>query len=193
MQSAWRLPFALTATRVLLAPVLIFLAIDFPTRIGFGICLVIGFLSDILDGVVARRLGVVTPTLRRFDSIADTVFYLAALFAAWYLYPQAILQHVVALSVLAALEVARYVVDMAKFKREASYHMWSSKVWGVFFFLGFLSLLALGQTGLAVALAIYVGIVADIEGVAISIVLREPRIEVPSFIHALRLNATQRP
>jgi CDP-diacylglycerol--glycerol-3-phosphate 3-phosphatidyltransferase len=193
MQSGWRIPFALTATRILLAPVIIVLAIYFPTRIGFGICLVLGFLSDILDGVIARRLGVVTQALRRFDSVADTVFYLAALFAAWYLYPEAIRQHVVALSVLAALEIARYAVDMVKFKREASYHMWSSKLWGVALFVGFFSLLVLGQTGLAVTLAIYIGIVADIEGLAISIALRESRVEVPSLIHALRIKAAQRP
>jgi phosphatidylglycerophosphate synthase len=193
MESGWRIPFALTATRILLAPVIIALAIYFPTRFGFGICLVLGFLSDILDGVIARRLGVVTQALRRFDSIADTVFYLAALFAAWYLYPQAIWQHVVALSVLAALEIARYGVDMVKFKREASYHMWSSKLWGVALFVGFFSLLVLGQAGLAVTLAIYIGIVADIEGLAISIALREPRIEVASFIHALQINAAERP
>lgn len=193
MQSSCCIPFTLTATRVLLAPVLICLAVNFPTRIGFGICLVLGLLSDIFDGVIARRLGVVTPALRRFDSIADTIFYLAALFAAWYLYPQAIRPHMVALSVLASLEIARYVVDLAKFKREASYHMWSSKLWGASLFLGFFWLLVLGKTGLAVAIAIYIGIVADIEGLAISLVLREPRIEVPSLIHALRMNAAPRP
>jgi hypothetical protein len=36
MQSGWRIPFALTATRILLAPVIIVLAIYFPTRIGLA-------------------------------------------------------------------------------------------------------------------------------------------------------------
>jgi phosphatidylglycerophosphate synthase len=193
MQPSWRIPFALTAARVVLAPALIGLAVYFPSRIGFAICLILGFLSDVYDGVLARRLGVATPALRRFDSIADTIFYLAALGAAWYLHPQDIRQHIAAICVLASLELVRYVVDLAKFRREASYHMWSSKLWGVLLFLAFFSLLVLGQAGPVVALAIYMGIVADTEGLAISLILHEPRIEVPSFVHALRINAARRP
>ena len=43
---------------------------------GMGIAL--GFLSDIFDGVMARRLGIATATLRRLDSVADAPFYVAA-------------------------------------------------------------------------------------------------------------------
>jgi CDP-diacylglycerol--glycerol-3-phosphate 3-phosphatidyltransferase len=45
--------------------------------------LVAGFLSDAYDGILARRLGVATESLRRLDSLADTLFYAAALAVAW--------------------------------------------------------------------------------------------------------------
>mgnify|MGYP006920663574 CR=1 FL=1 len=38
-----------------------------------------------------------------------------------------------------------------------------------------------------VALAIYVGILSDLEGLAISMLLREWQTDVPSFVHALRI------
>ena len=187
-----RIPLALTALRALLAPALAALAIAAPSQVAFGVCLIAGFLSDVFDGVIARRLGVATPDLRRLDSIADTFFYAAATFAAWQLYPQVILEHWVSLAFLALLELSRYAFDLAKFRREASYHMWSSKAWGIVLFLAFFGLLALGYTGAWIAAPIYVGIVADMEGLAISLVLPKWRSDVPSIVHAVRLRAAAR-
>jgi CDP-diacylglycerol--glycerol-3-phosphate 3-phosphatidyltransferase len=120
------------------------------------------------------------------------VFYVAAIFAAWRIHPSAILQHLAALLVLGCLELIRYVFDLVKFRREASYHMWSSKLWGIALFAGFFALLALDISGLPVAIAIYTGIVSDVEGLAISIVLRQWRSDVPTLIHAFRIRALER-
>jgi CDP-diacylglycerol--glycerol-3-phosphate 3-phosphatidyltransferase len=182
-----RLPLLLTALRVLLAPGVVLLALFAPSRPAFAACLVTAFLFDVFDGIVARRLGVATPALRRLDSLADSLFYLAATFAVWHLHPRAIADRWVPLAVLAALELARYAVDLAKFGKEASYHMWSSKLWGIALFLGFLSLLAFGTDNRLVDAAVGLGIVADLEGLAISAALREWRSDVPSVVHALRL------
>jgi phosphatidylglycerophosphate synthase len=184
------LPIALTALRALLAPVVVLLAVSYPNRTLFGICLIAAFLSDIFDGILARRLQVATPNLRRLDSIADSIFYAAATFAVWHLEPSAITAHATGLVILGALEMSRYILDLWKFKREASYHMWSSKLWGIALFAGFFSLLALGTAGLAVTAAIYLGILADMEGLAISIVLPEWKTDVPTIIHAFRLRTT---
>jgi phosphatidylglycerophosphate synthase len=181
------LPLGLTALRAFLAPVVVFLAVVYPYPAAFGGCLVIAFLSDVFDGILARRMNVATPNLRRLDSIADTIFYVAATFAAWHLYPSVITEHINALVALGVLEIFRYVFDVCKFGREASYHMWSSKLWGIALFFGFFSLLSLGYSGFAVVAAIYLGIIADIEGLAISIVLAEWKNDVPSLVHALRL------
>ena len=43
--------------------------------------LVAGFLSDVLDGMIARRTGQATPALRYADTIVDTIFYVAAAIA----------------------------------------------------------------------------------------------------------------
>jgi len=187
MPSARSIPALLTASRVLLAPIVGALAFLYPSRAAFGACLIVGFLSDVFDGIIARRLKIATPALRRFDSIADSVFYLAALLAVWQLHPSALRRHRVALVILVALELVRYVVDFAKFKKEAAYHMWSSKVWGILLFGSFFSLLALGRDGLLVGLAIYAGILADLEGLAISMVLPQWTSDVPSIVHAVRM------
>jgi CDP-diacylglycerol--glycerol-3-phosphate 3-phosphatidyltransferase len=187
-----KLPLSLTALRALLAPAMVAFALVDPDPRAFGVCLALAFLSDIFDGVIARRLNIATPTLRRLDSIADTLFYAAATFAAWHLYPQAITDNSGALLLLVALELGRYAFDLAKFGREASYHMWSSKAWGIVLFVTFFALLGFGYTGALVATPIYVGIVADCEGLAISVVLAEWQSDVPSLFHALRFRGTAR-
>lgn len=168
------------------------LALFAPSRGAFAACLVAAFLSDVFDGIVARRLGVATPALRRFDSLADSIFYAAATFAVWHLHRSAVSARWRPLAVLVMLEAGRYVLDFIKFKREASYHMWSSKLWGIALFAGFFSLLALGADTVLVDGAIYVGIVADLEGVAISILLPSWRSDVPSLVHAARLRRRER-
>jgi phosphatidylglycerophosphate synthase len=49
------------------------LAFVYPSRALLVACLAAGWLSDVLDGVLARGLEVVTPWLRRYDSAVDMV------------------------------------------------------------------------------------------------------------------------
>ncbi len=67
--------------------------------------------------------------------------------------------------------------------------MWSSKLWGLALFGGFVALLVFGDDGFFVAAAIWVGIVADVEGLGISWTLAEWRHDVPTIWHARKLRA----
>jgi CDP-diacylglycerol--glycerol-3-phosphate 3-phosphatidyltransferase len=188
----YALPLGLTALRAVLGPVVLYLAWYRPEAALFAICLVSALLSDIFDGMIARRLGVATAGLRRLDSVADSIFYVAATLAAWHLHPAILSNHLCSLAILAALELLRYAVDFYKFKREASYHLWSSKLWGLALFGGFMSLLAWQQDGVWVLLAIWMGILADLEGLAISLILTHWQHDVPTLWHALGIAAGHR-
>jgi len=187
-----RVPLLLTLLRIALAPVVAANALVGGNRAVFAVCLVAAFLSDIFDGVIAGRLGIATPGLRRLDSVADSLFYVAATFAVWLLHPQSIADRTVLLGALVILELVRYAVDFAKFRREASYHMWSSKLWGVALFAAFMSLLAFGADNALVTAAIVLGILCDIEGLLISFVLKRWQSDVPTLAAALRLAREQR-
>lgn len=181
------LPLALVALRLALAPTVVLIAIFHPNGTAFGTCLVLAFLSDWFDGVIARRLGVVTEFLRRADSIVDTIFYLGVAAAIAITVPDVLTRHWPGLVLLLVVEVARYVYDGRKFGKEAAYHMWSSKLWGILLFAGAFSALALGTGSALVAAAIYWGVVADLEGLAISAVLPRWQADVPTFWHARRI------
>jgi phosphatidylglycerophosphate synthase len=180
-------PIALTTARVALAPAIVVLACWWPHPAAFAACLLAAFLSDVFDGIIARRLGVATPALRRYDSAADTLFYGACIVAAWHLHRDVLFAHQVGLFVLLALEVTRYVVDFVRFRCEASYHLWTSKAWGLALFVGFTWLFVSGGDGWPVTLAIALGIVADLEGLVISLTLSHWKSDVPTWFHARRL------
>lgn len=183
----YRLPLLLTVLRAALAPVMVLLAFFQPAPTGFAVCLVTALLSDIFDGKIARRLGIATPNLRRLDSIADSIFYVAATYCVWVLHPDIITGNALPLVLLLFMEIARYVLDLVKFGKEASYHMWSSKLWGLFLFCGFFAALVFSEAGYPVALAIYWGLIADMEGLLISLVLPIWKNDVPTFLHAVRM------
>ena len=62
-----QLPFALTLLRLLLGPIALLCALTNVSRWIYLPLLVTGTLSDIFDGILARRLGVATPALRRIQ------------------------------------------------------------------------------------------------------------------------------
>jgi len=64
-----------------LAPVLVWLVYAGATGVVFAGVVLVAFVSDYFDGVIARRLGVASAELRHFDSRADLVFYATAAWA----------------------------------------------------------------------------------------------------------------
>jgi len=181
-----RIPKGLTLTRAALAPVMVALALWAPSRVALSTCLCVAFLSDVFDGIIARALGIATPALRRLDSLADTLFYVAATWAVWHLHPAALGARRWLLAVLVGLELSRYLYDACKFRREASYHLWSSKLWGIALFAAFVAVLGCGVDNALVDAALWIGIVADAEGLAVSAVLPAWQTDVPTLWHALR-------
>jgi CDP-diacylglycerol--glycerol-3-phosphate 3-phosphatidyltransferase len=154
---------------------------------GFIVCLSLALISDILDGILARRFGVNSAAMRRYDSTADTIFYLSAVYAVWALYPEALKANQTGLLFLLGLELTRYAVDFLKFGRETSYHMWSAKLWNLTMFAAFVALLGLGFSGWLLTAAIYVGIASDLEGLIATMLLPKWRHDVPTAWHAYRI------
>ena len=148
--------------------------------------LVAGFLSDVFDGVVARRGGVATPFLRRLDSSVDTIFYLCVAYAAWRIAPDPLRANRWGVTAVLATMALNYVAEWLRFRREASYHARSARLFGLVLFAALAWLLATGS-GALLAAAIVCGLVSHLENLAITLVLPEWRHDVPSVVHAWRI------
>jgi len=179
------IPLGLTTLRLLLAPVLVWLVYANAPGLAFSAVILTAFVSDYFDGVVARRLGVATAELRHFDSRADLVFYATAAWAVWRLHPDVVRSIAIPGSIVIGLDVVRHVFDFMKFGKDAAYHAWSSKVWGVSLALSLVLLIGFGIVQPFVAITVVLGLIAQVEGLLISVVLPVWTHDVPTLAHAL--------
>jgi len=83
------IPILLILFRLLLAPTVLILAyfIREDAKLSILILMYLGLLSDIFDGIIARKQNISSEKLRRLDSQIDVVFWLAICGATWILYP----------------------------------------------------------------------------------------------------------
>ena len=174
----------LTSLRLALGPVLIWLVRGGSAGLPYVAVCLLAFASDYFDGVFARRFGVESARVRRYDSATDTVFFLCAAWSAWLLHAGLLRPFLGLAAAVAALEVARYLFDFAKFRREAAYHAWSAKAWGLSLFVALIALMGFGRATPWVPLALGLGMVADAEGLVISLVLPVWTHDVKSVWHA---------
>jgi phosphatidylglycerophosphate synthase len=177
-------PQILIAFRAACAPAIFVLAcFGFP---GVVLVAVLGaaLLSDVFDGVVARRLGIATAAIRWADTRVDTAFYVAAGAALKVAVPDAFNGSELALVALVIVHVSRATFELTKYGRLTSYHMWSSRLLGLLLVAAFILAFLTAQSSPLLAVALWAGVLNEIEGFAISVVLPAWRADVPSIVHA---------
>ncbi|HEY1951230.1 MAG TPA: CDP-alcohol phosphatidyltransferase family protein [Gemmatimonadaceae bacterium] len=180
-------PLGLTTLRLLLAPVLVWLVYSGASGTAFAGVILVAFVSDYFDGVIARRLGVASAELRQFDSRTDLVFYATAAWTVWRLHPDVVRSFAIPGLIVIGLDVIRHVFDFLKFGKDAAYHAWSSKAWGVSLALALILLMGFGIVQPFVTITVALGLVAQVEGLLISVVLPVRAHDVPTVIHARRI------
>ena len=182
-----RLPWAMVWLRVVLCPVIVLGAMRGWDGKWLGLIVLVALVDDIYDGVLARRWGTDTEGLRRADSAADTVFYLGVAWALWVRETQLLKGNWKLLAVLGALEVARHGFDRWKFGRGAAYHSYLAKAWGLVMGVAVIGVLSFGGPRWLVWVSVMVGIAADLEGFAMSLMLPRWKNDVKGLGAAWRL------
>jgi phosphatidylglycerophosphate synthase len=179
-------PQILIAFRAACAPAIFVLAcFGFP---GPLLAAVLGaaFLSDVLDGVIARRSGIATSALRFADTLVDTAFYVAAGAALKVAVPDAFDGFEIPLIALVIVHVSRATFELTKYGRPSSYHMWSSKMLGLLLLVAFGVSFLTAQRAALLGPTLWFGVANEIEGFVISAILPAWRADVASILHAVR-------
>ena len=180
-------PEVLIAFRAACAPAIFVLAcFGFPGPL-LAAVLLAAFLSDVCDGMIARRLGIATAGLRHADTLVDTVFYIAAGVAMWVAVPHVFDAADLPLALLITIHVSRTTFELAKYGRIASYHMWSSKALGVLLLVTMSLVFVTGRPSRLVTVTLWLGVLNELEGFAASALLSRWIADVPSVVHAHRL------
>ena len=180
------IPILLILFRLLLAPIILVLAyfIGESTKTIIVVLMYLGLISDILDGIIARKQNISSAKLRRMDSQTDMIFWLSIGFATWILYPKLISDNSIVIWTILGMEIACYVISLIKFKKETCTHAFLSKLWGITLLIAFTSLIGFNHAGIPFAMAIIMGLISHIDRILITLILPKWTHDIPSAYHA---------
>lgn len=185
-----KLPYFLIYCRVLLAIIIALVAIAEPPgfRIWIVVWMVLGLLTDVFDGIIARKLKISTVKLRVLDSNVDQFFWIVTIIAIFYLNPVFLTANYGWILVVVFLEFLAYVLSFLKFKKSIATHSILAKIWSLSI-LGFLIDLCLSEWSfIPFMICIALGIVSRIEIMLIILKLKEWATDVPSIFAVAKIN-----
>jgi CDP-diacylglycerol--glycerol-3-phosphate 3-phosphatidyltransferase len=144
-------------------------------------------VSDIFDGVLARRWKTDTAALRLSDSLADTTFYLCVaaaigfgMPAVWHPYRSGVL-------LVLGCEALHFVLDFIKFGKPASYHSYLAKTWGLVLAVAVVVTFATQHASIWMTAAVALGVLSNAETLAMSVILPVWRRDVKTLALAWRI------
>ena len=180
----FNLPNALSFYRLAMAPVLVFLALT-DERTIFVVFLCISFVSDILDGIIARAWNLRTSFGSRLDSFADEMTYIAALVGAFQFEYQTLKPHIYLLYAYLVFLSVSTLLPLIKFRKIPGFHLYSSKCNSLFQAVFFFTLFVFDFYSIVYYPVLIFGILACIETIAISVLLDKPISDAKGIIWLL--------
>ena len=181
--------YTLIGIRFLLGPLLFWDASDGKTGLWFLLGLGFGFLSDIFDGVIARRTHTVTTHLREMDGRVDVWFFLWIALSAWQTHPETVMAYRILLLVVFGLQILAWIADWIKYRRFSNYHAYSAKAFGLSIFGATVLWFGYGPVDFLLWCVVLSGSICMVEELAITLVLPCWVHDVPSIFHAWELKA----
>lgn len=184
-----QIPIILIYSRLLLGLIAIFFSsthINNYTPIAFSI-LTLGLLTDIFDGIIARKLNVSSEKLRRLDSTIDVVFFISIAIATYIQCADFFNTNAIKLIILIGFELLTYLICFVKFKKEIATHSIGAKIWTLFLFATLVQVIFQCQSIILFNICFWVGLITRLEIMAIILAIKTWTNDVPTFYHAIRL------
>jgi phosphatidylglycerophosphate synthase len=182
------IPWMMAGARAVLGPVMMLGERSGWSGLTLAAMVVAALLSDIFDGVLARRWKCDTPSVRLFDSMADIVFYIGCGAALFMRCPQLLRSFSIPIMAVIGLEALCISFAIIKFGKPPSYHSYLAKSWGLALATTLVLSFAATNT-LTVQIAWWascgLGAFACLEGFAISLIMPEWRHDLKTLWRAL--------
>lgn len=168
------IPNLLGFYRLFMFPVILFFILTGKENL-FAIFLVINLLTDVADGIIARRLNLVSEFGARLDSMADNFTYLLAFTGIFVFKLDDFLPHIFSFVLWFLLMISTVIVSLIKFKRFSSFHLYSFKIGGYIQGFFFIVLFSYGFVTPLYYFMVIWGILASLEHITIQMIIKEMR------------------
>lgn len=183
------IPIALIYSRLLIGFIIILLSFFQVNHYSFlAITLLsIGLLTDVFDGIIARKLNISSEKLRRLDSSIDQIFFISVAVATYFQCPDFFKVNLVKLIVLGAFEASTYAFSYIKFKKEIATHSIGAKIWTLTLFTTLVEIMVHCESVVLFEICFWLGLATRIEILAIVFTLKKWTNDVPTIYHAVKL------
>jgi len=184
-----KIPIGLMYLRLVLGFIILLLSYSHFSsfRIIIVVLIILGLLTDIFDGIIARRLNISSQRLRRMDSSIDQVFWICTLIGSIIICTDFFVINWVKLTILLTFECLTYLVSFVKFKKEVATHAILSKIWTLTIMGALIQVVLTCQSLILFDICFYLGVLTRIEIIGILLILKEWTSDVPGLYHAVLL------
>jgi CDP-diacylglycerol--glycerol-3-phosphate 3-phosphatidyltransferase len=189
-QDLLKLPNLISATRILITPLLFAFAF-LQMETWFLWALIFSGFTDVLDGYLARKLDMITPLGAHLDSWGDFTIYSTMAICAWVLWPEITQRELLYYSMILFSFLLPALAGLIRFGKLTGYHTWSVKLAVFVTFVGYISLYA-ELAAWPFMLAAVLAVISGLEEILITLTLPEERTDVRSIFAALRLRKRTR-
>ncbi len=184
------LPNIVSSIRILMTPLLLYLAIEQQAMIYIAV-LLFTVLTDALDGYLARQLNAVSELGSQLDSWGDFFVYSTMAIAAWLLWPDIILREKFYIIIIIFSFTIPVLTGLLKYRKLTSYHTIGVKIAVGITILSYI-LLFTGILSWPVKIAAICCLYAGIEEILITLVSKEKKtVDVKSIWHVLKENRSK--
>lgn len=182
----YKIPFALLYSRLAVAITIV--VCSFITVKPYVVVLlsVYAVLSDVFDGVIARRLNIANPEMRQLDTKIDTVFWFSCL---WYLCLQHatfITSHGWQVIILVMTELFIIILGQLKFQKRISFHTYLAKAWTLTILWFFIEVVLINKSGYSFQIVFWYGLLVQMEIFLIALILEDYRTDISGIWQVLK-------
>lgn len=181
-----KIPVTLLYSRLLVAIIIIVCSFITIKPIIIISLSVYAILSDVFDGMIARKLKISNPEMRQLDTKIDTVFWFSCLLYICLQHTQFIVTHILQLSILVSTEVCIIIVGQLKFGTRISFHTILSKMWALSLLWFFVEINLYKTTTYSFAVSFWYGLLVQTEILIIALILKKNQTDVPGLLQAIK-------
>ena len=185
-----KIPFLLIYSRILIGIVIGFIAFFEVNnhQISIVILMAIALLTDIFDGIIARKLNVSSEKLRIWDSNVDLFFWLASIVSIFFLNFNFVWENSIWIGSVILLELLSYLISLIKFKKTIATHSILAKFWTITLLLFLIDLCLNRSSQIPFFICVGLGIISRIEILLIIFNLKKWTTDVPSIFVVKKIN-----
>jgi phosphatidylglycerophosphate synthase len=180
-----QLPNALSAIRIVCAPVLLLLAIT-GYQVAFTWVLVVALLTDVADGWIARGFGLQSRLGARLDTVGDSLIWYAALAGLIAFQRDVLAMHAGLIGAVVCFWILESVLAWLRYRRLSSFHTYLSKAAGVLLSVWIGVLFVFGHQPWLLGVAAALSILANLEEMLLIGLLPQWRSDVKGAWWVLR-------